>query len=92
MTHNMPALEEKTRMQARNALCGHRQPNGQFDLAKFAENGSYGIHLMPHIEKLQDPLTEDDTMRNWLLVKTVAVNAENHQEENVKKKKRTKKR
>ena len=66
-THYLPTVEEKKHMQERNTLGGKGQPKGQLDLAKFEANGSWGLHLTSHIDKLMDPLSDDDMMRNWFL-------------------------
>ena len=75
--HSLPTEEEKEKMRKKNECCGKGQPKKNLDLVKFEANGSYGLHLDGHMDKLMDPLREDDMLRNWLLVKAV--------EENLKK-------
>ena len=39
-------------------------------------NRVYGISLQQFTSLLQDPMTEEHVMRNWILVKTASSNAE----------------
>ena len=55
---------------------GHKQPKGQLDIDKYEANGSYGLSLKRFESMLDNPITEEQMMRNWLLVKTAFYNAE----------------
>ena len=67
--HNLPTEEQKQQMRIRSQMTGDKQPKGGLNLAEYEANGSYGTFISEVKEILNNPLSEEERMRNWMLAK-----------------------
>ena len=65
----IPTEKEKQQMRVVNAQTGPKQPKGSMDLEKFEREGSHGMYLKNYMTLLEDPITEDQMIRQWILAK-----------------------
>ena len=68
--HHLSTEAEKKAMRDRNAHMGHGQPKGSFDIDKFETQGCHGMYMTNYLALLEDPITEEQMMRNWIVAKT----------------------
>ena len=73
--HDLPNDGQKRLMMDRNDMLGKKQPKRCLDLAKYEDKGSYGRFTKEYLELLNDPITEDQMMRNWIYAKVSCLNA-----------------
>ena len=64
--HYSPTADQVAKMQEVNSRTCKSQPKGLLDIEAYAKNGSYGMFLKGYEEILDDPITEEEMIRNWL--------------------------
>ena len=60
---------------AANEKMGNQQPKGNLNLERYEKEGWYGAGLQAYEKELDEPLSNDDIVRHWLLTQIHVHNA-----------------
>ena len=74
--YEKPSTEDMQRARTVNMQRGKDQPCGKFNLERFEQDGWYGASLQSMAEELDHPLSHEELVKMWLMVRLLIHNAQ----------------
>ena len=74
--YEKPSTEDMQRARTVNMQSGKDQPCGKFNLERFEQDGWYGASLQSMAEELDHPLSHEELVKMWLMVRLLIHNAQ----------------